>query len=99
MEDALTLSVKDDSNDKAIDTEDTRHNDGNDRLEDELGLEDTHAADADATLCGAVGSAEVYLFKHGLSYCRRRGRQRCPCSRRTEGQCCQLKQAGKWSAP
>ena len=43
----LTLSIKDDSDDEAIDTQDTRHDNGNDGLEDEVGLEDTHGADAD----------------------------------------------------
>ena len=43
----LTLSVKDDSDDEAIDTQDTRHDNGNDGLEDEVGLEDTHGANAD----------------------------------------------------
>ncbi len=64
MRAGLTLSVQDDSDDKAVDTQDTRHNNGNDRLEDEFGLEDTHAADTNATLCGAVGSAEVFIFNH-----------------------------------
>ena len=54
-----TFVVEDDSDDKAIDTEDTRHNNGYDRLEDQVGLEDTHAADADARLGGTVSSAEV----------------------------------------
>lgn len=55
----LTLVVEDDGDDEAIDTEDTRHDNGHDGLEDEIGLEDTHAADADARLGGSVGSAEV----------------------------------------
>lgn len=43
----LTLSVEDDSDDQTIDTQDTRHDNGYDGLEDKFGLEDTHAADAD----------------------------------------------------
>jgi hypothetical protein len=43
----LTLSVKDDSDDESIDTQDTRHDNRNDGLEDEVGLEDTHGANAD----------------------------------------------------
>ena len=43
----LTLSIKDDSDDEAIDTQDTRHDNRNDGLEDEVGLEDTHGANAD----------------------------------------------------
>ncbi len=53
------LSVEDDGDDEAVDTEDTRHDNGDDGLEDEVGLEDAHAADADAGLGGAVGSTEV----------------------------------------
>jgi hypothetical protein len=44
----LTLSVEDDSDDETIDTQDTRHDNGHDGLEDEFGLEDTHAADTNA---------------------------------------------------
>ena len=56
----LTLSVKDDSDDEAIDTQDTRHDNWNDGLEDKVGLEDTHWANADAWLSGSIGSAEIY---------------------------------------
>ena len=42
--DLLTLSVEDDSDDETIDTQDTRHDNGYDGLEDEVGLEDTHGA-------------------------------------------------------
>lgn len=55
----LTLVVEDDSDDKAVDTEDTRHDNGHDGLEDEVGLEDTHAADSDARLGSSVCSTEV----------------------------------------
>ena len=43
----LTLSVENDSHDEAIDTQDTRHDNGDDGLEDQVGLQNTHAADAD----------------------------------------------------
>lgn len=55
----LTLSVEDDGDDESVDTQDTRHDNGDDRLEDEFGLEDTHAADADTALSGTVGGTEV----------------------------------------
>ena len=55
----LTLSIEDDCNDESIDTEDTCHNNGYNRLEDQVWLEDTHAADADTTLSGSVGSSKV----------------------------------------
>lgn len=38
----LTSSTQDDSNDETIDTKNTSHNNGDDGLEDEFGLEDTH---------------------------------------------------------
>lgn len=41
----LTFVIEDDSDDETIDTQDTRHDNGYDRLEDEVGLEDTHRAD------------------------------------------------------
>jgi hypothetical protein len=44
----LTFVVEDDSDDETIDTQDTRHDNGDDGLEDEVGLEDTHTADADS---------------------------------------------------
>lgn len=53
------LSVQDHSHDQAVDTQNTRHDNGDDGLEDEVGLEDTHAADADARLGGTVSSTEV----------------------------------------
>lgn len=55
----LDLAVENHSHDEAVDTQDTRHDNGNNRLEDQVGLQDTHAADADARLGGAVGGAEV----------------------------------------
>ena len=44
---SLTFSVEDNCDDQTIDTQDTRHDNWYDGLEDEVGLEDTHAADAD----------------------------------------------------
>ena len=40
----LTFVIKDDSDDETIDTQDTRHDNGYDGLEDEVVLEDTHGA-------------------------------------------------------
>lgn len=60
----LTFVIKDDSDDEAIDTQDTRHDNRYDGLEDEVGLEDTHGADADTWLSSTVGSTEVY--KHAV---------------------------------
>lgn len=54
-----TFIIKDDSNDETIDTQDTRHDNGYDWLEDEVGLEDTHAANTYTRLGSTVGGTEV----------------------------------------
>jgi hypothetical protein len=59
MKAGLTLSVKDDSDDKAVDTQDTRHDDGHDVLHDLRGVHDAHAGNADAGLGSAICRAEV----------------------------------------
>jgi len=55
----LTGARNDDRDDEAVDTEDTSHDDGDDGLDDELGLEDSDGADADAGLGSAVGGTHV----------------------------------------
>ena len=55
----LTGAWDDDGDNEAVDTEDTGHDDGDDRLDDQLGLEDCHRADAHAGLRGTVGRAHV----------------------------------------
>jgi len=49
----------DDSDDHAVNTEDTGHDHGNHRLHDQFGFEHSHRADADTCLCGPVGGAQV----------------------------------------
>ena len=56
---ALTCLFHEDGNDHAVHAQYTSHNDGNDRFEDELGLEDSDRDDTDARLCGAEGWAHV----------------------------------------
>lgn len=56
----LTLSWKDDRNDKSINTQDTSHNNWYDWLEDQLWLEDSHAWDTYSTLGCTVSCSEVY---------------------------------------
>ena len=56
---ALTLALENDSHNKAVNTKDTSHNDGDERLEDELVLEDTDGGDTDTGLGSTVGSAQV----------------------------------------
>ena len=55
----LTGTGDDYGDDKAVNTEDTSHDDWDDRLNDQLGLEHGYGADADAGFGSAVGSAEV----------------------------------------
>jgi hypothetical protein len=55
----LDASSHHNGNDEAVDTNHTSHNHGNDGLHDELGVHDTHGADAHAGLGSAVGSAKV----------------------------------------
>jgi len=43
-----------------IDSDDTSHNNGNDRLHDEVGSHDTHSCNTSATLCSAIGSTQGY---------------------------------------
>ena len=54
-----TSGADDDRNDEAVDTEDTRHDDGHDRLHDQLRAEDTHGGNADACLRRSISSAET----------------------------------------
>ena len=56
---SLTFSVEEDGNDKSIDTQDTRHDNWDDGLEEELWLEDDCTADADSRLGSSVGGSEV----------------------------------------
>ena len=55
----LTGAGDDDGDDKTVDTKDTSHDDGDDGLDNELGLEDSDGADADAGLGSAVGGTHV----------------------------------------
>ena len=55
----LTLADQDNANNEAVDTQDTSHNDGDEGLVDELGLEHTDAGDADTGLGSTVGGTEV----------------------------------------
>lgn len=43
-----------------IDSDDTSHNNGNDRLHDEVRSHDTHSCNTSATLCSAIGSTQGY---------------------------------------
>jgi hypothetical protein len=51
--------LEDDCDDKAVDTQNTSHNDWNEGSEDQFGSEDTHTANTDTGLGSAVGSAQV----------------------------------------
>lgn len=55
----LDLTDEDDGDDEAVDTQDTRHDNGDDATHDELRSHNTHGGHADAGLRGTVGRAEV----------------------------------------
>jgi len=55
----LTLLLKNDGNDQAIDTQDTSHNNWDNGLEDQLWLQDSHGRNTDSTLSSSVGGSEV----------------------------------------
>jgi hypothetical protein len=59
MKKLLTFTLVDDGNDEAVNTEDTSHDTGNQRLENELGLEDTDGADTDTGFGSTVSGTEV----------------------------------------
>jgi hypothetical protein len=44
----LTAGLEEDGDDHTVHTEDTSHDDGDDRSEEKLGLEDSHGDDTDA---------------------------------------------------
>ena len=54
-----TAVGNDDRNDKTVDTQHTRHDNGDDRLHHEVGLHHTHRGHADARLGSAVRSPQV----------------------------------------
>ena len=55
----LTALLHENGDNHAVHTEHTSHDDGNDRSEEELGLEDGHGDDTDARLGSTVGGTEV----------------------------------------
>ena len=56
---ALTSALQNDGHDETVDSQDTRHNDGDERLEDQVVLEHTHGGDTDASLGNTVARAQV----------------------------------------
>lgn len=57
--DGITLGLDDDGDDKAVDAEDTCHDDGDQGLEDHIGAVHAHLADTDTSLASTVSSTEV----------------------------------------
>ena len=51
---------EDDSNDKAINTQNTSHDYWDNRFDDHIWLEDTHGRNTDTTLSGSISCSEVY---------------------------------------
>ena len=55
----LTVPGDDDGDDQAVNTQDTRHDDGDDVAHDQAGVHDTHGTDAHPGLGRPVGGAQV----------------------------------------
>ena len=51
--------MENDGHDKTVDTQDTSHNNGDKRLEDQVGLENTDGSDTNTGLSGTVGGTQV----------------------------------------
>ena len=62
----LTPRRDDDGDNQAVNTEHTGHDDGHDRLHNELGTHHSHRGDADAGLGRAVGGSEAFVFSYGF---------------------------------
>ncbi len=56
---AGNLSLQDNGNNQAVDTEDTCHDDGKEGLVDQFALQDTNGCDSDSGLGATVGGPEV----------------------------------------
>ena len=61
----LTGTRDDDRDNETVDTEDTGHDDGDNRLDDKLGLQDGDRANADTRFGSTVGCAKVTENKSG----------------------------------
>ena len=61
----LTFAWVDDGNNEAVNAENTSHDTGNERLEDQARPENTNGADPDAGSRGAVSSPQVCKNKGG----------------------------------
>ena len=55
----LTSGLENDGHNKTVNTQDTCHNNGNEGLEDQLWLQDTHGGNTDTGLGSTVGSTQV----------------------------------------
>ena len=55
----LTSSLENDGNNKAVNAENTSHNNGNEGLEDQILSQDTDGGDTNTSLGGTVGSTQV----------------------------------------
>ena len=62
-----TSLTDDDGNDHTVDTQDTSHDDGNERFHDYSGSPDRNAADACACLGSTIGCSEVCMGEEVLA--------------------------------
>ena len=61
-------TVKNDTDNKTVDTENTSHNNGDEGLVNKLGLEDTDGADTNTGLGSTVSGTQVYKMSQKLVY-------------------------------
>jgi hypothetical protein len=68
----FTFLTDDDSDDHAVDTQNTCHDDRDERLHDDCGSPDRNTADACACLGSSVGGSEIWIRKNILASTRAR---------------------------
>ena len=56
----LTVASDEDGNDETVNRDNTRHDDGKDRLHDEFGSHYAHRRYSRSALCRSVGGAETW---------------------------------------
>ena len=65
----LTSALQDNSNNQAVNTQDTSHNDRNERFVDQVNTVDTNKRNADASTGSAIGRAHVAEDKGSRDAC------------------------------
>ena len=73
---SLTLVSDQYRDDETVDSDDTSHDDWNDRLHDEVWSHHTHGCNTNTTLGSTIGSTQSYVEGRGGRGVRERGRAR-----------------------